>query len=622
MNSTESTPTSFIKSMSKYLILPGISVFFLVWLVGYSSYGLDLTDEGFYLLNISNPFEYSATHTQFGFIVHPFYQLLSGDIASLRILNILTTFGLAFVFLIFSLRQVFVRQLSTFQILVYSFSLATLSLLTFITWKLTPNYNSLNFQAILLLMIGLVVSVETSKKAEIIGAVLVGLGGWMAFMVKPTSALLMVVLVPIYLIAIKKFNFKYLLVSIGVCVIALTLSMFLIDGSIQGFVTRLQGGLFLVETLSHKNHGFDRLLRFDWYDYHSLLITSSGLLFVFVVFGGGFYVMNAKAEDSGLIDGFFFLTIIVLLAALVFYEPSATDKFGFFAPELVIAIPFSILVILICSCFIKATGFHFKNINFHTWMIFGMLALMPYLYAFGAGSNYSKKYPLVVIFWVLACLVLVVGYGDRKLVTRMFNVVIVSSLLVTIAILKSNIQFPPRHPPGMFDYDYPINIGVSKSELVLDGEMASYLIAIQKVAGNSGFSAGMPLLDFTGQSPGVVYALGGRAVGVPWMIGSYQNSEAFITEGLRMVDCRTLASAWLITEPLGPRAVATDVLDSFGANLERDYLMVGGFVVPAEIGAKRKYPQQQYLFKPIRESTDFINECQAIRHVKSELNDG
>lgn len=624
MNLTESTLVIFIKSifsylnkhkedLFEYLILLGTSVFIIAWIVGYSSHGLDLTDEGFYLLNISNPFEYSATHTQFGFIVYPFYKLLSGDLALLRAFNIFITLALAFILLTTSLRQVFVRQLSNSQILVYSFSLATISLLTFITWKLTPSYNSLNFQAILLLMIGLIVSIEARMKAEIVGAVLVGLGGWLAFMVKPTSALLMVVLVPIYLVAIKKLSFRYLLVSIGVCVTALVLSMFLIDGSIQGFVARLQSGLFLVETLNHKNHGFNRLLRFDWYDYKSLSATSAGLLISFMIFWTRFYVLNFRAEERGSITALFFLTIITLVSVLIFYEPSADHKDGFFAPELVISIPFVVVVIVISSHFLKAEEFHFKNINFHAWMIFGMLVVMPYLYAFGAGSKYSTKYPLVVIFWVLACLMLTNGFRDRNLVARIFNLVTASSLLVTIVILKSNIQFPPRHPPGMLNYDTPIDVGISKSELVLNRGMANYLAEIKKIARSSGFQAGMPLLDFTGQSPGLVFILGGRAIGVPWMVGGYKNSEAFITEGLKMVDCRTLASAWLITEPLGPRNVSTNILDSFGSSLERDYQMVGNFDVPAGIGAKRESPQTQYLFKPIKEKIDFIDACKAAR---------
>lgn len=67
----------------------------LVWVLWLSNYGLDFTDESYYLVWMSNPFNYSVSATQFGFIYHPLYEFLGGSIASLRQANILITFCLA-----------------------------------------------------------------------------------------------------------------------------------------------------------------------------------------------------------------------------------------------------------------------------------------------------------------------------------------------------------------------------------------------------------------------------------------------------------------------------------------------------------------------------------------------
>lgn len=67
----------------------------LGWVLKYSSYGIEFTDEGFHLVSISNPFIYDFSITQFGFVYHPLYVLLGGDIAALRQANILVTFALA-----------------------------------------------------------------------------------------------------------------------------------------------------------------------------------------------------------------------------------------------------------------------------------------------------------------------------------------------------------------------------------------------------------------------------------------------------------------------------------------------------------------------------------------------
>lgn len=67
------------------------TVFMLFFVFLYSRYGFDFTDESYYLSWIANPFDYAASATQFGFIYHPLYVLLDGNIAALRQANILIT---------------------------------------------------------------------------------------------------------------------------------------------------------------------------------------------------------------------------------------------------------------------------------------------------------------------------------------------------------------------------------------------------------------------------------------------------------------------------------------------------------------------------------------------------
>ena len=76
-----------------------LGTFLFIWqLLKYSAYGIDFTDESFYLVWIANPFLYEGSTSQFGFVYHPLYSLLGSDIANLRQANILITFGLAWIF--------------------------------------------------------------------------------------------------------------------------------------------------------------------------------------------------------------------------------------------------------------------------------------------------------------------------------------------------------------------------------------------------------------------------------------------------------------------------------------------------------------------------------------------
>ncbi|WP_413457623.1 hypothetical protein [Herbaspirillum huttiense] len=71
------------------------SLVLIGWLLNYSRFGFDFTDESFYVVSMANPFLHDYSHTQFGFLFHPIYLLLGGDLVLLRRLNILLTFFLA-----------------------------------------------------------------------------------------------------------------------------------------------------------------------------------------------------------------------------------------------------------------------------------------------------------------------------------------------------------------------------------------------------------------------------------------------------------------------------------------------------------------------------------------------
>src|SRR5688500_2092202 len=57
-------------------------------------HGVELTDEGYYLVSMALPSLYPATASQFGFLLHPLHELAAGNVVLLRAANVLLTFGL------------------------------------------------------------------------------------------------------------------------------------------------------------------------------------------------------------------------------------------------------------------------------------------------------------------------------------------------------------------------------------------------------------------------------------------------------------------------------------------------------------------------------------------------
>ena len=52
-------------------------------------FGIDISDESFYLSLISNPSLYKTTISQFGFVYNPLFLILNGNIFLLRTINFL-----------------------------------------------------------------------------------------------------------------------------------------------------------------------------------------------------------------------------------------------------------------------------------------------------------------------------------------------------------------------------------------------------------------------------------------------------------------------------------------------------------------------------------------------------
>lgn len=239
------------------------SLLLIFWLLKYSAYGFDFTDEGFSLVWLSNPFVYQVSSTQFGFVYYPLYTLLDGDIASLRRANILITYALAS-FLVYVLLPGLGRDVDHGRParFVASLGIATSIFICFDRGVTTPNYNSLTLQALLLAATGLVLCEKHFSRRSIVGWILIAVGGWLAFMAKPTAAAALALGVMLCLLLSDKFSLKMSMLLALTVVMLLVLSALLIDGSIIVFVKRLQLGFEFAQLLAAGHDPF-KMLRLD-----------------------------------------------------------------------------------------------------------------------------------------------------------------------------------------------------------------------------------------------------------------------------------------------------------------------------------------------------------------------
>lgn len=581
----------------------------VVWILRQSAYGIDFTDESFYLVWISNPFIYKASLTQFGFIYHPLYLLVDGNIAHLRLANILITFCLAWSMCGLLLSYIVPEcKNNAYSVHVISAGLATSSLIYFDLWLPTPSYNSLALQALMLTSIGLLSIEKQATRRSVLGWVAVGAGGWLAFMAKPSTALALAVGVSCYLIFSKKFSTKLFLVSLLSASLLMVAAALAIDGSILVFFSRILLGMEL-GSLLNGGHAISNLLRFD--ELKLDLRLKAAMILVAAVCATAAWGLWRKSKAGISIGGAVSLTFFCVTSLLAFGELRQDFGLGPFPEFLVFGVVFSLILTGLITSGLRSL----KEIAAPRWAMAAFFFAMPYIYAFGTSNNYWQSAGSASIFWLFGGLIFIGPFlrkGDVLLLAMPF---VLATQAITASLLQAGFENPYRQPQPLRLNSVSIAVGDEKSRFILSQDYAGYINRATTAAKNAGFEEKNPVIDLTGKSPGILYALKAESIGQAWTIGGYPGSLNLAKASLDLVSCDKIAQAWILYEPGGQRNIPEKLMQLLGANFPKDYDLAGSW--PTAKGASGLSDvRTQELYKPIAGSST-LRACNAMReHIK------
>ncbi|WOH63903.1 hypothetical protein [Bradyrhizobium sp. BWA-3-5] len=573
-------------------------------LLYYSSYGLDLQDDGYNLNYIANPSAYSINMppSLFGFVYHWPYQWAGGDIATLRRANVTLTMGLGWILSFLVIRRLWTA--GWLHAAVLSAGIASLALCDFRNWWIAPSYFALTFQSLLTVMIGLLLADRPSGRRQVLGWILVGVGGWCCFMAKPTTAAAIGLVVMLYVVVLRQ---KSLLPMFGAALVALSLlivTAYLIDGGITGLVTRMVNSAEM-EVLLGSGHEVSLMFRIDW------LTTSLSQLAV---------------------------AVVVVIALLLGILMGATHKWFLslaLAPVLILTIgiallgidPISIepsILFLVPALTCLGVMFYREGLVLRTQTPTAItLALsflvLPHLFALGSNQNYWFVGSKEVLFWMLAVVAFLSPLAQRERSVAILLPLSILTQLLTTSVVNGGLLKPWRQVKDLRSYTAvtPLPGG---GKLVLSQPFHDYLAMARAQARATGLEVGTSVIDLSGRSPGLLYMLETRALGLPWLIGAQPGSSAVAVETLGLENCADLARAWVLVEPDGPRHLdQASVLTSFGAG-QADYVPAASFENPVPAGFENPvydwdHPnaQRQILFKPVRPPALAEQSCREAR---------
>jgi len=571
--------------ISFFCIISTLSILYHVF--KFSAYGIDFTDEGYSLNWISNPFLYKDSVSQFGFIYYPLYNLVDGNIAWLRRLNFFITFVLActLVYLVINNLVKFDKINRVIQC-VLSSGIA-ISSFTYVHIQ-TPTYNHLTFQALLITSIGIVLIDVTKFNKNVLSYIIIGAGGWLTFMAKPTSAVGLSVLVLMYIILSKQFQLRFLLIAAVTISILFIISAYIIDGSITAYVERYILSYKLLTLLEVHDLNF---LRIDVLKL-SLKIKLS-IFFIFLI--SAFFIWLAL-KNYKLINFIYIITcflILVAITTLATTEINWNPNYGYYNPYLVFGIFYACLFVFIILIIKKKIIIHDARLG-----LFFVFLMLPFIFAMGTGTNTWGKSSLASFFWLISGFVLIISFCLKlKLYQTIIFLAIISQLITSIYI-KEKLEKPYRYNQPLRLDDSIIIANNKNHQLILSKEFASYINDARKIAAQSGFTKEDAIIDLSGQSPGLLYLLGAKSIGAAWNIGGYKGSLDMAKATFNLVDCKDIANSWVLYEPKGPRSISADLLTSLGMNFPKQYQKVGSWETPLGAGGYKEIRTQE-LYKPL-----------------------
>ncbi|MER8576400.1 hypothetical protein NKG99_31680 [Mesorhizobium sp. M1409] len=566
------------------------------WLLYYSSYGLNLEDEGFYLNFIANPFPYAINSppSLFGFVYHRPYLWVGGDIAVLRMANVTLTMALGWILSFLAIRHLW--TVGWLQAAVLSAGIASMASTVFrFRLTLTPSYYALAFQSLLIIMTGLLLADRPGRMRQVLGWILVGVGGWCCFMAKPTTAAAIGLIVMLYVVVLRR---KSLLPMFGAAVIALALlimTAYLIDGGITGLVTRMVNSAEL-EILRGSGHEVFRSFRIDW------LATSRSQLAIAVVLAMALLLSIFMGSADKLLPSLALAAVLIVTIAIALL---GIDPISIQPSTLFLVPAFTCLGAMLYRKDLVLRSQPATSIALALTFL-----VLPHVFALGSNVNYWYIGALDALFWMLAIVAFLSPLARQGSSLATLLPLAVLAQFLTASVINDSLLNPPWDMRDLRSHTavMPMPGG---GKLVIAESLQNYLATARSKARAAGLEAGTPVVDLTGDSPSLLYVLETRALGLPWLMGWYPGSNAVAVEAIGLEDCSDLAKAWVLIEP--ERKYHLDqarVMASFGAG-SADYVAAATFD-PLIVNPDYRIGRQ-FLLKPIRPAAPAEQWCRQAR---------
>jgi|GEM_PF-2998431 len=564
-------------------------LFLLMLIIGNASSGFDITDESFYLIWATRPDNVVGHASHFGYITSLLFQLCHKNIETFRVCGLLLLVGAALIFVVclnkyWSSRSIYINSADSYYWTTLPALIAVL--VYYRSWVVTPSYNWLALVSSLIAGSGLLYATVVKKNDEniantqlLLGAVLVGTGGALAFIAKPTTAIILGMTCFFWLS--MHFNiyliFKFILLSVTCFLIVMGAHIFGNFTDVNEYVHNLSVGL---EFRSILKGGGNSLLSVFYASFNQFMEMIWNVLTWWVFIAALGIVLMLKLlekifSENGDIKKFPIYLIIGLLVIATTQLITSVSISSANTATASISVSFFLLVLLLViyyffAALIPRAGVTVKNIIALN-ILFILLAVSV---SFGTANSLISHMATSYIFLALGLIFLGRWINiDKKEVLFSWLLPIGVSVVATLVLLNA-FNHPYRLVGGMVGQDSKVSFLSELGTLKVDPVTSEYINSLKESALKSGWQEGNLLIDLTGATPGATVILNAGIIAKPWLFGGYKGSNAFAKRALSFATPKQLKHSWLLIAPRGYRRLSLALLAESGIDFPNNYILV------------------------------------------------
>lgn len=193
------------------------------------------------------------------------------------------------------------------------------------------------------------------------------------------------------------------------------------------------------------------------------------------------------------------------------------------------------------------------------WALVLLLLSMPLVMSFGTNMPVLVHAKVNAVFAVLALVAVLVHARGARVLSRPVMLLALALLCVPGLAFQWRAATEPgnayRQLQPLAMQDVPVQLNHAPGSLLVDAQTAQALQAVRATLLAAGWTPGSPVIDFTGDGPGWVYAMDGQPVGVAWLLGGYPGSEATVARVLQGQSRELLRRSWLLVSDINPRRI-------------------------------------------------------------------